>query len=74
MSAPGDENGCLVGPLINSTFPGNTYGEMAGTSMSAPAVAGSAALLYQDYRNTHGSADPTPATVKALLIHTQRIK
>ena len=72
VSAPGDENGCLVDPQINSTWPGNTYDEIAGTSMSAPAVAGTAALLYQDYRNTHGGADPTPATVKALLIHTAR--
>jgi hypothetical protein len=70
VSAPGDENGCVMLPAINSTLPGQAYGEMAGTSMSAPAVAGSAAMLYQDYRNTHGAADPTPATVKALLIHT----
>jgi subtilisin family serine protease len=72
VSAPGDQNGCLVRPMINSTWPGNTYDEIAGTSMSTPAVAGTAALLYQDYRNTHGGADPTSATVKALLIHTAR--
>ena len=70
VCAPGDEKCCLYIPAIKSTLPGNTYGEMAGTSMSAPAVAGCAALLYQDYRNTHGGADPMPATVKALLIHT----
>ena len=70
VCAPGDEKYCLYIPAIKSTLPGNAYGEMAGTSMSAPAVAGCAALLYQDYRNTHGGADPTPATVKALLMHT----
>ena len=72
VSAPGDQNGCLVRPMINSTWPGNTYDEIAGTSMSTPAVAGTAALLYQDYRTTHGGADPASATVKALLIHTAR--
>ena len=70
VCAPGDEAHCLAYPAIHSTVPVNTYGDKAGTSMSAPAVAGSAALLYQDYRSTHSGADPTPATVKALLIHT----
>jgi hypothetical protein len=68
--APGDENGCLYIPMIRSTCLANTYCEGAGTSMSAPAVSGCAALLCQEYRNTHGGADPTPAKVKALLIHT----
>jgi subtilisin family serine protease len=78
VSAPGDEAKdnspgyeCLYLPnLINSTRPSNTYGEKAGTSMSAPAVSGCVALTYQDYRNTHSGANLTPATVKALLIHT----
>jgi parallel beta-helix repeat protein len=68
LMAPGDEVGGDGG--IKSTYPTNTYAVLAGTSMSAPAVSGTAALLYQDYRATHGDTDPLPSTIKALLIHT----
>ena len=73
--APGDESTdnpipCLMGNMINSTVPGNTYDEMAGTSMAAPHVSGSIALMLQDYRNLNGGADPWPSTMKACLIHT----
>ena len=76
VSAPGDEANdnpdepCGYGDMIRSTIPGNEYDEMAGTSMAAPAVSGCVALIYQDYRSTHSGANPTPATIKALLIHT----
>ena len=68
VSAPGDEIGGDGG--IKSTIPTQSYEVKRGTSMSASAVSGCAALIYQDYRSTHSGADPTPATVKALLIHT----
>lgn len=68
VCAPGDEIGGDGG--INSTIPVQFYTVMRGTSMSAPAVSGCVALMYQDYRSTHSGANLTPATVKALLIHT----
>ncbi|MCH7590729.1 S8 family serine peptidase, partial [PVC group bacterium] len=65
--APGDEVG---GDLaIKSTFPNDTYGLFVGTSMAAPVVSGSAALIIEDFRNIFPGLDPLPSTVKALLIH-----
>lgn len=48
----------------------NAYASMSGTSMSAPSVTGSLALLQQRYQNTHGAASMRSATAKALVCHT----
>ncbi|MBI1972868.1 S8 family serine peptidase [Candidatus Woesearchaeota archaeon] len=75
--------GCEVGndKAITSTFPGNTYSAIfntprgpvpaCGTSMVAPAVSGSIALITQEYRRLFGS-NPSPALLKAILIHTSK--
>jgi subtilisin family serine protease/uncharacterized membrane protein len=42
-----------------------TYG---GTSMAAPIVSGSAALVYDHLRNDKDHADPSPAVVKSILL------
>lgn len=41
-----------------------------GTSMSAPLVAGAAAVLRQYLREEHDTAEPSAALMKALLMHT----
>ena len=45
------------------------YGWSSGTSHSCPAVAGGAALVYQDFLNK-GFAAPSPAMVKAYLMNS----
>lgn len=60
------------GDAVYSTIVVGTppYGYMSDTSMAAPSVTGSIALLHQHYFETHGAETPLAATVKALVIHT----
>ncbi|HKP88072.1 MAG TPA: S8 family serine peptidase, partial [Blastocatellia bacterium] len=57
--------------VCNQFFPaGQTlYGWSSGTSHSTPAVAGGAALVYQDFINK-GLPTPSPALVKAYLMNS----
>lgn len=64
------------GPSVNSepsgiysTIPPDLYQKDYGTSFSAPFVSGAAALLTETYRD-NCAANPTPAELRALLIHT----
>ena len=41
-------NGCTESTCILSTLPGNAYGLLEGTSMAAPHVSGTAALLFAE--------------------------
>jgi len=48
----------------------SSYASYSGTSMAAPNVTGSLALLLEHYRNKNGGATPNSATLKNLVIHT----
>lgn len=62
-------------PNIDQFFVGTglqfSYGFSAGTSFSAPAIAGAAAVVRKWYRNIR-AADPSPAMTKAILINGAR--
>ncbi|MGM0441457.1 MAG: S8 family serine peptidase [Elusimicrobiota bacterium] len=52
------------GAYINSTVPGDSYGEWSGTSMAAPFVAGMASLMISSYGQLE------PAEIKDRLIQS----
>lgn len=54
----------------NSTDLDNSYQVFGGTSAASPGVAGTAALLYQAYRNMNAQKDPEAALIKATLMNT----
>ncbi len=66
LAAPGDLNWVLN----NSTKGVYNAGISGGTSEAAPLTAGTAALVIQAYRQTHGGASPTPALIKQILTST----
>jgi Subtilase family/Secretion system C-terminal sorting domain len=50
-----------------STVPFNAYSTNSGTSMAAPQVTGSLALLWERYRQLNGGANPKAGLMKAIV-------
>lgn len=62
----------VVGPgaSVTSCKKGSGYTTMSGTSMSAPAVAGLLALMYEQRAVSFVASPVLPSTMKAILINT----
>ncbi len=61
---------CGIGTSVVSTGREYNYTNKSGTSMSAPAVTGTLALLYESYRDNNNGENPTGALVKAVACNT----
>lgn len=67
---PASRGVCDLGREASYFPPGQSlYTSATGTSFSAPAVAGGAALAYQWFKMKQG-VEPSPAMVKALLLNS----
>ena len=64
-----DANTARFSECVNDLGQPSDIEEAAGTSESAPFVAGAAALVFQAFRATHGK-NPTPLQVKQILLST----
>jgi hypothetical protein len=67
LAGPGWQAGGDGG--VTSTWPRNRYDTITGTSMSTPALVGTAALVTEWARTMCAPAGPRPDTLKALLVH-----
>lgn len=58
-----------IGVTSSTSASDSSYGTWNGTSMAAPNVTGTAALLAQHYQNLYGKT-PLSATLKGTILHT----
>ena len=58
------------GVSVYSNLFNNQYGLMNGTSMATPGIAGTLALVFQRYKETHGGQQPISALMRGLACNT----
>jgi len=61
---------CAKGSTVYSTMPGNAYGQMSGTSMASPGIAGCVAQLIHAYKSLNGGTDPKLGLLKGIMLNT----
>lgn len=61
---------CSFGQGNWTTDTGNGYRSGGGTSAASPVVAGTAALLYEAFREFHNGMTPASALIKATMLNT----
>jgi len=61
---------CAVGTNVTSTYGGNTYATISGTSMACPGVSGVSAQLVGAYRSLNAAVEMPGALLKAVLMNT----
>ncbi|NUP52520.1 MAG: S8 family serine peptidase [Catenulispora sp.] len=78
LTAPGQGGWAVCSPLprfsacVDYNEQPTSIEDFGGTSMSAPLVAGGAALVIEAYKNTHNGVRPTPELVKQILTSSAR--
>jgi hypothetical protein len=55
---------------VETAFPGNSYFQASGTSLSCPNTSGVMAQLYQGYKELHNGNLPNSGLMKAVLLNT----
>ena len=61
---------CGVGKYVRSTGNNYNYNKKSGSSMAAPAVAGTIGLMYEQYRKLNNGNNPEGALMKAIACNT----